>query len=56
MLFRSHGTPVRVIDYQIEGLADAEPLYRLVTTILDPERAPAVELAPLYPARWTEPE
>ena len=29
-----------------------EPLYRLVTTILDPDRAPARELAALYTERW----
>ena len=34
------------------GRADAEPLYSIVTTILDPERAPAAELAALYPERW----
>lgn len=50
---REHnGMPVRVIDYRLEGIADAEPLYRVVTTILDPERAPAAELAALYPERW----
>lgn len=46
------GIPVRVIEYQLLGVADAEPLYRLVTTILDPEQAPAHELAPLYHERW----
>jgi len=30
----------------------AEPLYRLVTTLLDPEAAPATELAALYHERW----
>jgi hypothetical protein len=29
-----------------------EPIYRLVTTILDPEKAPARELAALYHERW----
>jgi len=43
---------VRVIDYQLEGVAGAEPIYRLVTTILDPEAAPAPELAALYHERW----
>ncbi len=46
------GVPVRVIDYQLEGVPGAEPLYRLVTTLLDPEAAPAVELAALYHERW----
>ena len=52
---RRHGTDgvvVRVIDYRLEGVADAEPLYRLVTTILDPTGAPAGELAALYHERW----
>ncbi|HZL26607.1 MAG TPA: IS4 family transposase [Acidobacteriaceae bacterium] len=43
---------VRVIDYRLEGVPDAEPLYRLITTILDPELAPAAELAALYHERW----
>jgi hypothetical protein len=52
---RRHGTDgvvVRVIDYRLEGVADAEPLYRLVSTILDPTDAPAGELAALYQERW----
>ena len=43
---------VRVIEYRLEGVEDSEPLYRLLTTILDPEQAPAEELAALYPERW----
>jgi hypothetical protein len=38
--------------YQLEGIPDAEPIYRLVTTILDPLQAPAQELAALYHERW----
>jgi len=52
---RRHGTRgvrVRVVEYQLEGVAGAEPLYRLVTTILDPAQAPAAELAALYHERW----
>jgi IS4 transposase len=48
----TNGVAVRVIDYQLEGVAGAEPIYRLVTTILDPEKAPALELAALYHERW----
>ena len=44
--------PVRVIDYRLDGVAGAEPLYRLATTVLDPARAPAAELAALYHERW----
>jgi len=47
-----NGVPVRVIEYQLPGVAKAEPLYRLVTSILDPDQAPAQELAPLYHDRW----
>ena len=42
--------PVRVAEYSIEGSDD--PPCRLVTTLLDPEQAPAVELAALYHERW----
>jgi hypothetical protein len=47
-----NGVVVRVIDYRLEGVAEAEPIYRLVTTIFDPEKAPAPELAALYHERW----
>jgi hypothetical protein len=43
---------VRVIDYQLEGIEGAEPIYRLVTSILENEKAPAEELAALYHERW----
>lgn len=46
------GVPVRVVDYRLEGVPGAEPLYRLATTLLDPEAAPAAELAALYHERW----
>ena len=42
-----NGVVVRVIEYRLEGVEGAEPLYRLATTILDHERAPAMELAAL---------
>ncbi len=48
----ANGVLVRVIEYRLEGVEGAEPLYRLLTTILDPEQAPAEELAALYPERW----
>ena len=49
---RTNGLRVRVIGYRLEGVAGAEPLYRLVTTILDPAQAPAEALAALYHERW----
>jgi len=48
----ANGICVRVIEYTLEGVADAEPIYRLVTSILDPDQAPAKELAALYHERW----
>jgi hypothetical protein len=49
---KTNGIAVRVIDYRLEGVEDAEPIYRLATTILDPDQAPASELAALYHERW----
>ena len=43
---------VRVIEYRLEGVAEAESSYRLITTILSYEKAPAEELAALYHERW----
>jgi hypothetical protein len=41
---------VRVIEYQLDGIST--DVYRLVTTILDPDAAPAADLAGLYSERW----
>jgi hypothetical protein len=51
---RRDGTAVRVVEYALDdpGRRQADSRYRLLTTILDPERAPAEELAPLYAQRW----
>ena len=43
---------VRVIDYRLDKVPQSEPIYRLITTILDPNLAPAKELAALYHERW----
>ncbi len=43
---------VRVIEYALPGMPDAQPRYRLITTILDADKAPAMELAALYQQRW----
>jgi hypothetical protein len=42
----------RAIDYRLQDVPEAEPVYRLITTILDPNQAPAQELAALYHERW----
>lgn len=47
-----NGVVVRVVEYTLEGVPGAEPIYRLLTTILDPAVAPAAELAALYHERW----
>jgi Insertion element 4 transposase N-terminal/Transposase DDE domain len=52
---RAKVTPVRVVEYALDdpGRPQAEDnRYRLVTTILDADNAPAVELAALYAERW----
>lgn len=49
---QTNGVVIRVIEYRLEGVTGAEPLYRLLTSILDHEHAPAEELAALYHERW----
>jgi hypothetical protein len=43
------GLAVRVVEYTVGG---GKEVFRLITTILDPRKAPALELAALYPQRW----
>ena len=47
---------VRVVEYQLDPASSPQggedTTYRLLTTILDPKRAPARDLAALYPERW----
>jgi Transposase DDE domain len=43
---------VRVIEYALPGLDDAQRRYRLMTTLLDPQTTPALEVAALYHQRW----
>jgi Insertion element 4 transposase N-terminal/Transposase DDE domain len=50
---RRHGRAVRVIEYTLaEAVVPTADSYRLLTNLLDPERAPAQELAALYHERW----
>jgi hypothetical protein len=43
---------VRVIDYSIDDGRPNEETYRLLTTLVDPETAPAEHLAAAYAQRW----
>jgi hypothetical protein len=45
------GTPCRVVEYSIDR-SDSNEVICLITSILDPEEAPAHELAALYHERW----
>ena len=48
-------TVVRVVEYRLgkdRGRRQQPSPYRLLTTVLDPEAAPAAELAALYHQRW----
>ena len=50
---RRHGTTVRVIEYALHNAATpTENSYRLITTVLDADQAPGLELAALYHERW----
>lgn len=49
----TNGIRVRVVEYRLMGGEEsAETIYRLITTILDADRAPAMDLATLYTERW----
>jgi len=51
---RRDGEPARVIEYALDDPARSQEdrRYRLITTILKPDTAPAKELAALYSERW----
>jgi hypothetical protein len=49
---KRNGTPVRIVEYTLAGVPDVESSYRVATTIMDPDKAPAEELAALYHERW----
>jgi Transposase DDE domain len=51
---RRDGARARVIEYELDDPSREgnDARYRLLTTILDPEQAPAEELAPRYTERW----
>lgn len=50
---RTNPVEVRVIEYELDDPAlGSSERYRLATTIIDPTRASAAELAAAYPNRW----
>ena len=49
---KSAAVTVRVIEYALPGTQGDETRYRLLTTLLDADQAPALELAALYHERW----
>jgi hypothetical protein len=49
---RSEPMLARIIDYTLEDGRDNPTVYRLVTTMLDPVEAPAMDLAAAYTQRW----
>jgi Insertion element 4 transposase N-terminal/Transposase DDE domain len=48
---RERRVTVRVIEFHI-SVGDKRKDYRVITTLLDPRKAPALELANLYARRW----
>jgi len=51
---RRRGPEARVVEYRLDDpvLSEEDQRFRLITTMLDPKKAPASELAALYPQRW----
>jgi hypothetical protein len=49
---RRNGIVVRVIDYRLTDVEGAEPLYRLITTILDHQPGPGQRTGSVYQERW----
>lgn len=44
-----HGVACRVIEYEVEGSADP---YRIITTMMNHDEVPAIDIAALYHERW----
>ena len=51
-LVYQNAIPVRVVEYMVTNRDKTTETIRLITSILDPVEAPAVELAALYRERW----
>lgn len=50
-VWEEEGLPVRVVEYTLPN-RDSDQRYRLLTSITDPDEAPAADLAGLYHQRW----
>ena len=48
----AHAMVVRVVEYMIDNRTGSRELFCLLTNLLDPQFAPAVELAEAYSQRW----
>lgn len=46
------GPAVRVVEYEVTNRDGSDEIFCLITTIMDPEQASAVELAAAYHQRW----
>jgi hypothetical protein len=51
-ILETSGLPCRVVEYSVTGRGESEEIICLITSILDPDAAPAHELAALYHERW----
>ncbi|WP_326437198.1 IS4 family transposase [Streptomyces sp. H27-D2] len=49
---RGERVSVRVIEYSVADDDGVSEVFALITTLLDPEQAPAIELAQIYADRW----
>src|SRR4051812_8888896 len=48
---RARRVPVRVIEFNVT-VGNRREHYRVMTTLLDPNKAPAIDLANLFAQRW----
>ena len=51
-ILETSGLPCRVVEYSIDNRDDSGEIICLITSVMDPDAAPAHELAALYHERW----
>lgn len=51
-ILEASGLPCRVVEYSVDDRGDSGEIICLITSVMDPEAAPAYELAALYQERW----